>query len=128
MSFNLPAHAQAVRFIGSTGNDTNNCTRQAPCLTLQRGIDETPDRGVLQVLDGGAYGAGTIIRSITVLGDGVSAMAGRITINSATARVVLRGLLLIGPAGGIGAGLTISAARSVHVVRCEIALFGGHGI
>src|SRR5262245_45321422 len=69
MSLNLPAHAQAVRFIGSTGNEANNCTRQAPCLTLQRGIDETPDRGVLQVLDGGAYGAGTIIRSITVLGD-----------------------------------------------------------
>jgi len=53
MSFNQPAHAQAVRFIGSTGNDANNCERLAPCLTLQRGIDETPDRGVLQVLDGG---------------------------------------------------------------------------
>jgi hypothetical protein len=99
-------------------------------LTLQRGIDETPDRGVLQVLDAGAYGVGTITRSITISGDGVSAIAGRITVNSATAKVVLRGLMLVGPGpGGFSpAGINILAARSVHVVRCEIDQFANYGI
>jgi hypothetical protein len=123
------AHAQSARYVSSGGSDANDCSRATPCLTLQRGVDVTPSSGVLHIVDSGAYGPATVTRNITISGDGTSATVGRITINSATARVVLRSLLLNGQ-GALGAtgGLVISAASSVHVVRCEIERFVGNGI
>jgi len=121
LALTAAAHAQSARYVSSGGSDANACTRSAPCLTLQRGVDATPTGGLLQVLDTGAYGSATIVRSITISGDGVSAGVGRITINATTIRVVLRGLLLNGTVGGNG--ITISAATSVHIVRCEIERF-----
>ena len=38
------AEAQKVRFVSSTGVNANDCTRAAPCRSLRRGINATPER------------------------------------------------------------------------------------
>jgi hypothetical protein len=124
-------HAQAhrVRFIASTGSDANNCTRTAPCLTLQRGIDRSVAGSELIVLDSGDFGDGaTIDKSITISAIGVSAtIGGSITINGAGVTVALRGLRLNG-AGAAADGIAIVDAAAVHIVDCEVQNFTNHGI
>jgi nitrous oxidase accessory protein NosD len=125
------AQAHEVRFIASYGNNANLCTRAAPCLTLQRGINRTPAGGELIILDSGDYGNnGTIRRSITISAIGVSAtLGGPITIDNADATVVLRGLRLNGAGADANAdGIYINAAASVHIENCEIQGFGSDGI
>jgi hypothetical protein len=123
------AQAHAVRFIASNGSDANTCTRTAPCLTLQRGIDRTAAGSELIILDSGDFGSGAVIdTSITISAIGVSAtIGGGITINAANATVVLRGLRLNG-AGAAVIGIRIDNAAAVHVVDCEIQNFGSTGI
>jgi hypothetical protein len=123
------ADAHGVRFVASDGNDSNNCTRATPCLTLQRGIDRTPAGSELIVLDSGDFGDGaTVSQSITISAAGVVAtIGGRITINSADATVVLRGLRVNG-AGASGNGIDVIAAAAVHIVDCEVRDFSEHGI
>jgi hypothetical protein len=123
------AQAHAVRFIASTGNDANNCTRATPCLTLQRGIDRTAAGSELIILDSGDFGNGaTIDKSITISAIGVSAtIGGGITIDAANATVVLRGLRLNG-AGAATTGIRILNTAAVHIVDCEIQNFGIFGI
>ena len=128
--FFTAAQAQTARFVSSTGSNANNCTRNAPCRTLQRGIAMTPAGGELQILDSGVYGnAVTIGKSITISAVGVSATVGSITIDAPGATVVLRGLLLNGTsAPGLSSGLAIEEAAVVHIVNCEIERFPGSGI
>ena len=128
--FVAAAQAQTTnKFISANGNDANNCSRTAPCKTLQRGVDVTASNSVLQILDSGAYGPATLAKSITIAAEGVLATTQAITINGSNADVVLRGLLVSGRGSTAGAsGITITAARSVHIVRCEIERFSFHGI
>ena len=128
--FLTAAQAQTVKFVASGGNDANNCSRTAPCKTLQRGIDIAATSSEVQILDSGAYGTTiNINKSITISASGITATVGAITINSATAVVTLRGLSLTGRGTAAGtAGIRITAARTVHIVRCEIERFPGHGI
>jgi hypothetical protein len=123
------AHAHSVRYVSATGSDSNNCTRAAPCLTLQRGIDRTAAGSELIVLDSGDFGDGaTIDKSITISAIGVSAtVGGGITINGDGVTVVLRGLRLNG-AGAGGPGVRINNAAAVHIVDCAIHNFAGAGI
>jgi hypothetical protein len=127
------AHAQTTRYVSSTGNNANNCSLEAPCLTLQRGINRTPIGGELKVLDSGAYAdnPATITRSITISADSVSATIRGVTIDGPDAVVVLRGLLMNGTVpgtGGIPVGVNILAAKAVHIVRSEIQHFAIHGV
>jgi hypothetical protein len=127
VGFVAPVEAQTVTFISSLGDNANNCARTAPCRTLQRGINRTPDGGELQILDSGAYGSGVIKRSITISATGVAATTGQITVDAPKAKVVLRGLLLNG-GGAFQDGMKLQAAASVHVLHCEVERFGGSGI
>jgi len=122
--------AQPVRFVSSSGLDTNNCTRTAPCRNLQRGIDRTPVRGELQILDSGNYGDNAAIaKSITISAVGVAATVGAIFINKPSATVVLHGILLTGASLGFGSrGITVGAAAAVHIVGCQIERFSDAGI
>jgi len=123
------AQAHEVRFVASYGDNANLCTRDAPCKTMQQGVNLTPTGGELIVLDSGDYGNDvTIGESITISAIGVSAtLGGTITIDNATATVVLRGLRLNG-AGAASTGINILAAAAVHIDDCEIQSFGGIGI
>jgi hypothetical protein len=122
------AQAHEVRFIASYGNNANLCTRDAPCLTLQRGINSTPAGGELIILDSGDYGNnGTINKSITISAVGVSAALGAgITIDATDATVVLRGLRLNGSgslyngSGSNGIDIITGSVVHVHIDDCEI--------
>jgi hypothetical protein len=123
------AAAQAVRFVSANGDDASNCTRGAPCRTLQRGINRAAAGGELQILDSGAYGINvSISKSITISAVGVSATVGNITIDAPGAAVMLRGLLLNGRGAPNPDGIHVADAAAVHIVRCEIELFAEDGI
>src|SRR5262249_55575898 len=68
-----PAPAQLARtFVSATvGNDANDCNRATPCRTFQAAHDKTFDQGEITVLEPGGYGAVTIIKSISIVNDGV---------------------------------------------------------
>lgn len=127
------AHAQT--FISATGSDSNNCSRAAPCRTLQRGIKATPAGRELIILDSGEYGpTATITRSITISAVGVTATvrsrtsgSTAITIDAPGATVALRGLLITGGGTGDFGIRTIDIAK-LHIVGCEIERFGVAGI
>jgi hypothetical protein len=119
------ARAHEVRFVASYGSG-NLCTREAPCASLQRGINRTPAGGELIILDSGDFGNSAVIdKSITVSAVGVSAtLGGGITIDATDATVVLRGLRLNG-AGSAGNGIDITsgAAGQIYIEDGEIQGF-----
>jgi hypothetical protein len=131
----LGAEAQAaVRFVATTGLNTNPCTRTQPCRTLQKGHDVAAAGDEVQVLDSGEFGPDlTITKSITISAVGVSATifhapnTAAVTVNAPDGSVVLRGLVING--GGTGFdGVLIEDAAAVHVDRCEIERFVSNGI
>ncbi len=117
--------AHTVRFIASDGDDADACTRNRPCLTLQRGIDRTPDGSELIILDSGDFGSGaSIAKSITISAVGVAAtISGGLTIDNPEARVVLQGLRLDSSSSAVD-GISIIEAAAVHIEDCEIQGFG----
>lgn len=114
-----------IPYIATTGNDANSCGVKSPCRSLQRGINATPANGVLQVVNSGVYGRGTITKSMTVAGGGAT-LVGDIRINGADAVVALRDLTLSG-AGRRGMGVYVLAASAVHLDSCTIERFKEHG-
>jgi hypothetical protein len=124
------AHANDVRYVGFGGDDANPCTRLAPCLTLQRGLDATPAGGEVQILTAGEYAPATITKSITISAEGVSATTQGFKIDGVDVVVTLRGLLIDGAATGpdFRIGVDVRSAKAVHIVRCEIKQFRFYGI
>jgi nitrous oxidase accessory protein NosD len=128
LALSAAAKAAEVRYVASNGSNNNDCTLSAPCRTMQRGVNMTPAGGELIVLNSGDYGNTlTIGRSITISADGVTATLvdpGNISIDYASAVVVLRGLHLKGTdAPGVLAGILISDATAVHIEWCTIERF-----
>src|SRR5436309_12145423 len=67
-----PAHAQASRtWVSGVGDDANPCSRTAPCKTFAGAISKTAAGGEINCLDSGGFGAVTIIKSMTILCQGV---------------------------------------------------------
>src|SRR5262244_3544271 len=65
-----PASAQATRtWISGVGDDANPCSRTAPCKTFAGAISKTAPGGIINCLDPGGFGAVTITKSITIVGD-----------------------------------------------------------
>jgi hypothetical protein len=127
----VTAAAQAqVLYVASFGDNANNCTRGAPCRTLQRAINESLPEGEVQILDSGTYGnAITITKSVTISAVGVSAAVGAVTINASGATVVLRGLILNGVLAAANTrGILISSAGAVQIEGCVIHGFADDGI
>jgi hypothetical protein len=129
-TFATAAQAGALSYVSSTGNDANACTLAAPCRTLQHAVTATKAGGEVRLIDSAGYGASIGIgKSITISGDGATVFAGQITINSATAVVTLRDLTLNGGgAPGGSNGVTIQAAKTVHIERCSIHGFPHDGV
>jgi parallel beta helix pectate lyase-like protein len=120
--FTTIAQAQQASFVSTTGNNANDCSRETPCLTLQRGINAVAAAGVVHILDSGAYGQNIMItKSVTVAATGVVATIGSITINATGGAVALRGLHITGRNNsGFGGTLTVQSAASVHVENCDV--------
>src|SRR5262249_20098026 len=124
----LPAHAQNLRsWVAHGGNDAALCTSTFPCATFAVALTQTIPGGTIGCLDGGAFGAVTITKSVTIACSGtvgaiVPGGGFGVTINAlATDTVVLRGLTI----DGLGAQIGV-AANSVGVLRidhCKISGF-----
>jgi parallel beta helix pectate lyase-like protein len=124
----LPLHAQIVRaFVGSTGNDTNACSRVAPCRTLTAAVASVTAGGEVIVLDSAAYGPVSITKSVSIIAPrGIYASvdppgaSDSIAINAPGGTVAIRGLTL----NGYGIyGIDVIAAGSIHVDDCLIRGF-----
>ena len=129
------AQAQATRtWVSGVGDDVNPCSRTAPCRTFAGAISKTAAGGEINAIDPGAYGAVTITKAISIVGDnmlsGVLATLGSngIVVNAgASDVVVLRGLDING-AGSGGNGIRFLAGGALHVEKCVIHGFTGKGI
>lgn len=129
-AFSVAAQAaDSIRYISTTGDNTNACTVAAPCRTLQRGISFTPSGGEIRILDSGEYGNGaTINKSLTISGNGNTVyLGGQLTVDKAGVMVALRGLVLNGQ-GAVAVGISIETAAAVHIERCLIHGFAQAGI
>lgn len=125
--------AQATRtWVSGVGDDANPCSRTAPCKTFAGAISKTATDGEIDTLDPGGFGGVTITKSITIDGGptaGGVLVAGTngIVINSATAKVVLRNLSILGVSGAID-GIKIVNAASVLIENVRISGFTGRAI
>src|ERR1700719_2945237 len=63
------AQAQVSRtWVSGVGDDTNDCSRTAPCKTFAGAISKTAEGGEIDALDPGGYGTLTITKAITIDG------------------------------------------------------------
>jgi hypothetical protein len=122
------AQAQSTRtWVSGVGDDVNPCSRTAPCKTFAGAISKTATNGEIDVIDPGAFGTMTAIKSVTVDGGGMFAgvlatNTTGFTVNLSTsaandpvATVRLRRLSISGQ-GGCGASCgTRTGLRGVHV-------------
>jgi len=130
-----PANAQAPRtWVSGMGDDTNPCSRAAPCRTFAGAISKTAAGGEINVLDHGSFGGVTITKSIAISNDGndtagvlVSGTNAIIVNAPNTSVVVLRGLDIEGLGTGFS-GIKVLAAGAVHVENCTINNFTQFGI
>jgi hypothetical protein len=133
-----PAHAQNTRtwVSGLNGDDTNPCSRTAPCKTFAAAIAVTDTNGEIDCVDAGGYGSLTITKSITIdctgtLGSILSSGGNGITINLNTSpdplgSVVLRGLSINGAGGGAQSGVRGVSIVSAAVVALEDMVIMNH--
>lgn len=126
--------AQATRtWVSGVGDDANPCSRTAPCKTFAGAISKTATGGEISVLDPGGYGAVTIVKSITINGEGTLAgilCAGTpscVIVNSASAVVTLRNLQINGGSTGVK-GVRVLAAAQVNIDNCDIWNFTSYHV
>lgn len=61
------AHAQATRtWVSGSGSDASPCSYTSPCRTFAGAISKTAINGEINCIDSAAYGAVTIVKSITI--------------------------------------------------------------
>ena len=126
------AQAQNRVFVSGVGNDVNPCSRTAPCRNFQRAHDVVAAGGEVVALDPAGYGAVTITKSLTITGEGtyagITVASGNgVTINSATAVVVLRNLSISG-LGTATNGILVTDAAALDVENCIIQRFSAQGL
>lgn len=115
------AAAQATRtWVSGVGDDANPCSRTVPCKTFAGAISKTAGGGEIDALDPGDFGPVTITKAITLDGRGTFAASSGITVNFATAVVVLRGLSITGTGA---TGISFVAGAALHVEDCAIGGF-----
>lgn len=116
---------QAARtWVSGVGDDVNPCSRTAPCKTFAGAISKTADRGEINTLDPGGYGAVTITKSITINGEGtngsiLSAAANGVIVNGANIRVVLKNININGAGTGVN-GVRFLAGDELHLENVTI--------
>jgi len=131
------AQAQATRtWVSGVGDDVNPCSRTAPCKTFAGAISKTATGGEIDCLDPGGFGAVTIVKSITIDGQGtmgsiLAAGTNGVIINGAGVTVSLRNLSINGVRGATTPGLNgirFIQGTTLNVENCIIQNFNTFGI
>ncbi len=132
--FATGAFAQASRtWVSGVGDDANPCSRTAPCKTFAGAISKTAAGGEIDAMDPGGFGAVTITKSITIVGDGtmasvlVSGTNGIVVQAGPSDVVILRNIHINGIGTGIN-GIRFIAGGELHVEDCVIRGFTPQGI
>jgi hypothetical protein len=125
----------ARSFVSATlGNDSNPCTRAAPCLTFAAALNQTTAGGEIDVLDPGDFGPVTITEAISIeaAGDGGVMTApgtSAITIRAgANDTVNLSGLIFDGANGAGTSGVVFSSGSRLIMRNCVVQGFTTSGI
>ena len=119
---------------GTLGNDSNPCTRSAPCLTFAAALNQTIAGGEIDVLDPGDFGPVTITKAISIeaAGDGGVMTApgtSAITITAGTNDTVsLSGLIFDGANGSGTSGVVFSSGSRLIMRNCVVQGFTASGI
>ena len=71
--------------VAASATTSNPCSRTAPCKTLAGAISKTAERGEINAIDSGGFGALTITKSMTV---DLSSVAGGV-LNTSTSGIVV---------------------------------------
>jgi len=130
-----PAQAQGLTrtFVSSAGSDSNPCTVTQPCATFAAAYAAVASGGIVAALDPGKYGPLAINGSVTINGNGWSAITAPvegngITINAGAGNVVLAGLEIDSAAGPDGPadsnGIVLNSAASLTVTDCILQNLG----
>lgn len=123
------ADAQATRtWVSGVGDDVNPCSRTAPCRTFAGAISKTAAGGTISVLDPGAYGTVTIVKSISIqsdpsLGSILNVATNGIIINAgANDSVLISGLIIDGSTSANSGlnGVRFLAGKSLTMRNCII--------
>jgi hypothetical protein len=118
-------------WVSGIGDDASPCSRTEPCKTFAGAISKTAAGGEISVLDSGAFGTVTIVKSITISGDGalagiVASGQSGITIDDpatpATIAVTLRNLSIVGNSSAV-TGIRMLKGAALMVDRVTIAGF-----
>ena len=134
------AQAQATRtWVSGVGDDANPCSRTAPCKTFAGAISKTADKGEIDALDPGGFGAVTITKSITIdgtqgagFGSILAAGTNGIIVNDGgsatpqTSIVRLRNLSINGAGSGFD-GIRALSFRNLFIENCVVFNFRGNG-
>lgn len=132
------SQAQVVRtWVSASGNDTNPCTRTAPCRTFAAGILAVDEPGEVVVLDSAGFGPVTIDKSVMLVSPpGIYAAIAPTSGNAVTVTtsmtptsrsVVLRNLTLVSHGAAFGV-FRQSSSTPLHVEGCTIMYFGLDGV
>ena len=128
------AFAQSRTWVSGTGDDANPGSLTAPCKTIPGAIGKTSAGGEINVLTAGSFGAVTIVKSITIDGQGVmtamSTTSGGncVTINAGANDVVTLRNLSMNGFGTASNGIRVLNAAEVNIENCVITEFAGRGI
>lgn len=136
----LPASAVAAgatrTWVSGVGEDSNPCSRTAPCKTFAGAIAKTADDGIIDALDPGGYGGVTITQGITLDGTGTLAsilVAGTngVTVDAPGKNVVLNNIEINGAGvpscSGLN-GINLVAAKSLRLTGVTIENFAQNAI
>lgn len=125
-----PAFAQATRtWVSGVGDDVNPCSRTAPCKTFAGAISKTAAGGEINCIDGGGFGAVTIVKAIAIVCDDVLAgimasdRTGVVVKAGETDAVLLSGLDIEGAGTGLN-GVRFISGRSLTIRGTTIRMFG----
>jgi hypothetical protein len=133
------ANAQATRtWVSGVGDDVNPCSRTAPCKTFAGAISKTANKGEIDALDPGGFGAVTITKSITLDGAGTMASilfsgTNGVNVNDSatgtpnTIEVTLRNLSLNGGGTGLD-GVRFVSGKRLTIDKCDIFNGTGDGV
>jgi hypothetical protein len=119
----------------ASGNDSNPCTRTAPCLTFAAALAQTAAGGEIDVLDPGDFGAVTITKTVSITNDAgaagtipASGTSG-IVINAGAGDVInLRGLVFDGANASATSGVVFLSGALLNISQCAVVGFTTSGI